>query len=446
MNKINIVLYDIHHSFLNKAEYVFRFFCEYLNIEPTFHYNHSNSLENEVIYSNKTIDIDNQVLYMLHQNIAADYFNNPFPITNLSYIDYEKAKIPVLFGKNKGKNILECYDIISSAFYFLSCFGEYIWEKEHPEAERYDYKDSLQYKFGFTEIPVVDYYLKIFEQALKSHFPHLIIKRKWQNTQIYLTHDIDNYDIWNKKHLREIYSHNIKRLKKQPINALYKLCGHFITKHFLYNPEKKLNKILLNEERKGKKSISFLIVDPEPNKEKQDYFYTNINAIKRIFKNRKIGLHGTNLSHLNEKKLQYQIDKLTSEGFEVEAYRSHYLRFLYHKSFRILDNCKLKYDSTLGYAEHIGFRAGTSLPFHPFDIINNKPFNIIEIPLIIMDATLYSPNSMDLNYHQARKKIQKIISVLDDVDGHLCVLWHNNTFDDIDYPCFTRLYNQLQQL
>jgi hypothetical protein len=56
-------------------------------------------------------------------------------------------------------------DIIASGFYFLTCWHEYILNYYGHSKERIDYKQSLQYRWDFTEIPVVDVYCQMLLYA-----------------------------------------------------------------------------------------------------------------------------------------------------------------------------------------------------------------------------------------------------------------------------------------
>ena len=51
------------------------------------------------------------------------------------------------------------------------------------------------------------------------------------------------------------------------------------------------------------------------------------------------------------------------------------------------ERCGLAYDSTLGYNERPGFRAGTCIPIRPWLFGSNRECNLVEIPLVAMDVT-----------------------------------------------------------
>ena len=127
-------------------------------------------------------------------------------------------------------------------------------------------------------------------------------------------------------------------------------------------------------------------------------------------------------------------------GFEVNGYRSHYLYFDYQKSFKILEQAGIKYDSTLGYWENIGFRAGISFPFYPFNIEENRPFRVLEIPLIVMDTTLYSNIALHLTPNTAIRRLKRMVNLAECYQSHLSLLWHNVNFDPIDFPFWGEVY------
>jgi hypothetical protein len=63
-------------------------------------------------------------------------------------------------------------------------------------------------------------------------------------------------------------------------------------------------------------------------------------------------------------------------------------------------------------------------PFKPFDLKTNKPIEILEIPLIIMDRTLKV--NMNLDNARAWEISKMLIDTVEKYEGVLTVLWHNN--------------------
>jgi hypothetical protein len=47
------------------------------------------------------------------------------------------------------------------------------------------------------------------------------------------------------------------------------------------------------------------------------------------------------------------------------------------------------YDTTFGYNDLVGFRNGMCYPFRPYNLNTASEVNILEIPLALMDGTLF---------------------------------------------------------
>ena len=113
-------------------------------------------------------------------------------------------------------------------------------------------------------------------------------------------------------------------------------------------------------------------------------------------------------------------------GKKIAGYRNHYLRFSIPKTWNLLDMAGFRYDSTLGYPDRIGFRNGMCHPFRPYDLNAKKELGIFEIPLTLMDGTLFGsfPNCRD-----AWEAAKKIIDVTAELNGIVTLNWHSNTFN-----------------
>ena len=69
-----------------------------------------------------------------------------------------------------------------------------------------------------------------------------------------------------------------------------------------------------------------------------------------------------------------------------------------------LEKAGFSYDSTVGYNETIGYRAGTAQVFkHP------NVDHLLELPLHIMDTALFYPSYMNLSDEQAHAAILQLI-------------------------------------
>jgi hypothetical protein len=130
-------------------------------------------------------------------------------------------------------------------------------------------------------------------------------------------------------------------------------------------------------------------------------------------------------------------------GGPIAGNRHHYLRLPWHDGIRVLDRLGFAYDSTLGFAERPGARAGLSFPFHPWDAEAARPLRILELPLVLMDATLAEKRYLGLSPEEAWAEIEPLLDHLRDVGGCASVLWHNDRFDRVYGRGWDRVYERL---
>jgi len=142
-----------------------------------------------------------------------------------------------------------------------------------------------------------------------------------------------------------------------------------------------------------------------------------------------VGLHGSYLSALQPGLLLEEKAHLEEAvGRSVETIRQHYLHFDVRTTPRLQATAGLKVDSTLGFNRNVGFRAGTSLPFHLFDFGSNSPISVIEVPLVIQESPLVASNSLELDVELARQVIAQLIDTTASVGGVATLLFHPHSF------------------
>ena len=445
---INILI-DVEKEFVNKAEYVFRTYCYILQLNPKFFYGETRKTVD--IYYGSKLNTHYPLTIKYNQG-TNDFFlaNRYYPQFRVRFNNYKNEKIPFFFSAPGSifsvgdKTARVNKDIIASGFYFLSCWKEYVNKKNTDPDIRFKYQNSMQYKWDFAEVPVVDAYCDMLDNILELSFPNYERSSMWKNEHNFcmtLSHDIDYWNVWDKEQFAKIMKYNKERISQTPIRSMYKILGHYFTKK-RYKPVKAMQKILKKENLLKVKSTNFILVQDDSDDKRRTYFTNDKykSELKSVFKSSDIGLHGSPSSAYFIKDTKRELERLQKLFPQPFGYRSHKLSFQYQASFDVLEKMNLKFDSSLGYWEHIGFRAGISFPFYPYDIENDKPFNVLEIPLIVMDTSLISDAGMKLNPFLASYRLSKLIQRAKKFHSHISILWHNNTFDSIDYPWWSWLY------
>ena len=92
------------------------------------------------------------------------------------------------------------------------------------------------------------------------------------------------------------------------------------------------------------------------------------------------------------------------------------------KRHRLLEKAGFHYDSTVGYNETIGYRAGTAQVFKHPDVDH-----LLELPLHIMDTALFYPSYMNLSDEQAGAAMLPLIENAARFGGVLTINWHDRS-------------------
>jgi hypothetical protein len=114
-------------------------------------------------------------------------------------------------------------------------------------------------------------------------------------------------------------------------------------------------------------------------------------------------------------------------GFDQPAWgvRQHFLRFANPWTWRVQEAAGLDHDSTLGFADRIGFRAGTCREFPVFDLLERQTLRLRERPLLVMDGTLFE--YMSLGLAEAAAQVRAIVDPCRMHGGDAVLLYHNHT-------------------
>jgi hypothetical protein len=140
-----------------------------------------------------------------------------------------------------------------------------------------------------------------------------------------------------------------------------------------------------------------------------------------------VGLHGGHTTYKNQAEMKEKKQKLEKVlNKSVVGYRNHYLRFKVPDTWENLYQAGFLYDTTLGYNDCVGFRGGICHPFRPFNLTSGNEVNLLEIPLTIMDTTLFGYMNLDLN--ASWEIVRQLIDTVEKYHGTISILWHNSSF------------------
>ena len=144
--------------------------------------------------------------------------------------------------------------------------------------------------------------------------------------------------------------------------------------------------------------------------------------LKRLVSaNREIAVHGIDAWRDSAKGRDERQRIQAITGAAEIGVRMHWLYFNSEAALT-LEKSGFSYDSTVGYNETIGYRAGTAQVFKHPDVET-----LLELPLHIMDTALFYPSYMNLSDDRARAAMLPLIDNVTRFGGVLTINWHDRS-------------------
>ena len=391
------------------------------------------------------------VLYIVPSGFFGEKYGtaDSLPVLPLQQID----GIPLLFGspkvERKGKRVIVYADIIASAFFLVTRYEEVVRRDVRDEHGRFPGKESLPYRAGFIDCPIVEDYAGLLRKWLRE--AGVNVEEPKREFTVLLTHDVDS--IRKYRRISQPFRQAAKAfLGREPFGSILESAAVVLgLKKDPYNNFEELFELAesLDEQEVGPKreSVYFFMSGGEG---KYASLY-NIRAkdVKRIIQEVSesgagIGLHTSYDAGLNPELIEKEKTLLEDVcGFAIRGNRYHYLAWREVEDGWSLAKAGINWDSTLGYADVAGFRLGVCRPIELFDPVRMEPFGIEEHPLIVMECTLSRTNYMNLGEEEAFDYCKKLIDQTRKYNGEFVMLWHNTMFFPVAGNYHPKLYRRL---
>ena len=368
----------------------------------------------------------------------------PTDITWISNEFIPEKDLPVIFGNDRleiDENRIICgIDVFASAFFMLTRWEEYVI-KDRDRHSRFPDNLSLAQKNNFHYRPVVNEYVEMIWNMLK--FLGCRQKRKSHTFKIIPTHDIDFFLKFEtfKDFLRTFGGDLLKRKNFHLALKTSKEYLQVISKK-AKDPYNTFDYLMDLSEQNNLQSLFYFIAGKKGETDVHYNFLTEkVNkTLKHILgRGHIVGIHGSYDSYNDNAVFVREIKRFREFGIEVKEGRQHFLRFEVPTTWQIWDNNNMQYDSTIGYSNDMGFRAGVCYPYKVFDILNRKNLNLIEKPLIAMDvaAKRKYPDKNDM-----LTALRKIKNTVKKYNGEFVLLWHNSNFNNFLWYNYSQIYEK----
>jgi len=318
------------------------------------------------------------------------------------------------------------FDIFSATFFLATRYEEYLPFKGD-RFYRFPATESLAYKQGFLHRPIIDFWRKQFEDELILKWPQInFMKRAFSFIS---TIDVDSAFAYKHKGFKRTAGGIIKDLAKFDFSNLSQRIS-----------------TLRGKKQDVYETYDYIASQCEAYRVKNHYFFLlsdfgaydkNVphrsrglqGLIKRLIIKNGIGIHPGFASNLAIETLKTEVERLENIiGGHCNTSRQHYLMLQFPKTYRSYIEVGIHEDYTMGFADSIGFRAGTSQPFKWFDLEKNEKTDLQIFPFAVMDTTL--KNYMRLSPQEAVKLTCEMMKDVASTGGNFIALWHNETLSE----------------
>jgi hypothetical protein len=358
--------------------------------------------------------------------------------------DGPTASLPVIFGApiNPGQQqwtaagVSLDIDIFGSVFYMLTRYEE-IAQPARDQHGRFPADASVAATAGFLDRAIVDDYVDLLWMAIHSLWPGL--ERPAADFRLRLTHDVDHAWATHGRSARGIAHSLVADVanRRDPNLAARRLRSAIDGRggRVDLDPFNTFDFLMDVSERHGLTSTFYFMAgvsDPRFDCEYQLADPRVGDVLRRINeRGHAAGLHASYETHLSPELMRSELDALRSAcrhaGFDQGTWgvRQHFLRFENPTTWRSQESAGLDYDSSLGFADGAGFRAGTGREFPVFDLLSSRRLKLNERPLVVMDGTLF--DYMGLGLDEAAERACAIVESCRRPGGEAVLLYHNHT-------------------
>ena len=350
--------------------------------------------------------------------------------------------IPILFESVHPLSAMS-FDPFAATFYMVSRYEEYHSHKKDMHG-RYPATESIAWKEKFLDIPVVHLWTEMLEGLLRKHYPGLML----QHPQYHFTPTIDIDHAWCYR--GRTFARSIGGFGRSLIHGRI----HDMSDRF---------KVLTGLKTDPYDNYTFISNTHEPYLNFPLFFIlfadygmndNNVTVTSKVFQqlireldqHGKVGIHPSLSSGRHPYKLEDEYEGLCEVlNRDVTISRQHFLKLTMPGTYRTLIQLGITDDYTMGYASHIGFRAGIAIPFPFFDLAKNEATKLMIHSVSLMDVTM--KDYLRLSKVESLETIVKMIQTIKAVNGEFVSLWHNESLGDTGrWAGWRKVYGEMVKL
>lgn len=404
------------HKITPRLKYIFKHICvRILGIEVSF----ATKIEEFIAHNSLKMSYTKQPLgkefFVKCHDIL---FEQGLKDTNINIQNWGHTKCFFYTGE---KSAIP-FDIFASSFYMLSRYEEYLPHVKD-EFGRFTASESLAYKNGFLQQPVVDIWASKFKEALQKQF--LEFKFPSKKYRIKPIIDVPCAYNYKQKGIMRTFGGVVKDVFRLRFKNLYYRFAVLLG--FNDDPYDTFT-YLINRQKLSKFKFLFFFQiggystydkNISPNKK------AFVSLIKHVADYSRVGLKTSFFAIDNAailKKEKIKIEQIINKP--LKASRQSFSKLNLPESYRNYIGLEIFEDYTMGYVDEIGFRAGTCSPFFFYDLDYEIQTPLKVFPYQLLDAVLLRTKSL----LDKKQVLNEIINEVKQVNGEFVAVFHNYTF------------------
>ncbi len=318
------------------------------------------------------------------------------------------------------------FDLFSAAFYLVSRYEEYLPHRTDALG-RFKPSQSIAFQNGFLKKPIVQAWALQLAKIIKARFPEFNYSPPGFST--INTIDIDNAFAYKGK-------------------GLWRSLGGLGNDFLTFNTNKflnRLNVLVLGADdpydtylvigrlaKESKAETICFILQGNYGRYDKNLKHTSshqISVVKNLAEFSDIGIHPSFASNEKPELLEAEKKRLKDiVQLSITKSRQHYLILSFPETYQHLIKNGITDDYSMGYVAEPGFRAGISIPFPFYDLLEEKESALMIHPFAFMDRGL--KDYLNLSPLEAKEIINEVTLEVKTLGGQLCSVWHNESLNE----------------
>ena len=315
------------------------------------------------------------------------------------------------------------FDLFAASFYLLSRYEEWLPHVQD-EFGRFAHTQSLAWREGFLDVPLVNYWLQDLREVLSRRYPDLVFR--YTAFKYIPTYDIDSAWSYLHKGWRRNLGGALKSIVKGEWPAFWR----------------RIN-VLQRRSRDPFDAYEWLDSLHLYCRLRPYYFFLvasrchgvdrNISPSSRAFRELiqyhasgyRIGVHPSWRSGDDDRQMREEIEWLeVVADYPITRSRQHYIRFSFPETYRHLLQNGIRQDFSMGYGSVNGFRASVAASYYWYDLGKEESTELRIFPFCFMDANSFYEQRYTAP--QAMTELMHYYRQVRGVNGLMVTIWHNN--------------------